>query len=80
MTGVSTSTINHHQLQDALINGIYIPIYVSRFDFYCKSSSAAGRTDQWYIYIPMSGVSTSTISYHQLQDALINGIYIYLDQ
>ena len=41
-----------------------------------KSSPAAGCTDQWYIYIPMSGVLTSTISHHQLQDALINGIYI----
>ena len=31
-------------------------------------------------YIHMSGISTSNISHHQLQYALINGICIYLCQ
>ena len=35
---------------------------VRRFDFLYKSSSAAVRIDQWYKYIPMSGVSTSNIN------------------
>ena len=50
-----------------------------------KSSSAAGRTDQWYIYIyihtlyiPMSSVSISTISHHQLQDALTSCSWLWL--
>ena len=51
MSGVPTSTISHHQLEDVLINGIYaygIYTYVKRFDFYYKaSSSAAVRADQW---------------------------------
>ena len=45
--------ICHHQLQDVLINGVVVSIYtyVRRFDFFYKSSSAAGRTDPMvYIY------------------------------
>ena len=71
-------TDHYHQLQDALMTGVYVYTYVMRFNFYYKSSSAAGSTDQWYICILMSGVSTSTISHHQLQDALINGMYNFV--
>ena len=53
-----------------------IPFNLHKF----KSLSAAVCTDQWYKYLPMSGVSSSTISHCQLQYALISGINIYLCQ
>ena len=44
------------------------------------SSVTARRTDPWYEYIPVLGVSTSNISQYQLQCALINGVNLYLLQ
>ena len=38
-----------------------VNIYIADLDANYKSSSVAVPTGPWYIYIPMSGVSTSTI-------------------
>ena len=38
-----------------------VSIYIADLDANYKSSSIAVPTGQWYIYIPISGASTSTI-------------------
>ena len=70
--------INHHQLQDALITGTYI--YLCQAFQLLLQVIISFRMHWWlvYMYLPMSCVPTSTISHHQLQDALINGIYNFV--